>query len=732
MLDGWVDGPNANTLTQLDLRENGDLSAVLPPEVLDSVDAQPIFAAYRRYRVAAERDTLRPLDEAKLLVVGNEAVGKTSLIRYLVENEPRDPDERKTPGTAIHEKIETRTWSDEESGVALNVWDFGGQEIMHGTHRFFLTERSLYLLVLEARREDDRSVYDWLKTIRNRGGESPAIVVINKCDDDGKDLRLDETGLRQDYPAIVGFVRTSCDPNERASASIGQLRTLIASTIAIDERLKHVRDRIPRSWLRVKGEVTALARERRVLESRSFVELCEHPEGDDIDDDDVIHDVDEQRALLRLLHDLGVVVAHGLRDDAGAALREITLLDPNWLTGAIYTLLNSRAVGDQGGEFSRDDMKILLDPELYPTEWHEFILDMMQEPDIGLCFELPGERGKRYLVPEALPANEPDYEMWPEESLRFRYTYDSLARGLIPRFIVQSHRNLTDHPTRWRTGVVLGAVDCHILVRGDRDRQHIDIMVDGPANRRRSALNVVLNDLEAVHDLNPEIEPKALVPLIDEPNLNVSYQHLQILEDRYGLDHEFDPEDASRSDTVRELLEGVRRDRAQPTALDEDHMRGARLPRAKPPTPAPDEPPSSNDKADTDDKPSGGAQLDVFSSWRFFSIACGLGAVVIALIMVFVLSNESRVIFGWLVGLGILVTAFMLRMNPAFFYRRLLSYVIPAGLLTNAIGFSADLFVSSEPAKGGFRWDGSVSDWFFIAWAAVVGFLIMGDIFKNR
>ena len=67
--------------------------------------------------------------------------------------------------------------------MTLNIWDFGGQEIMHGTHRFFLTERSLYLLVLEDRREDDRSIYDWLKVIRNRGGNSPVMVVINKCDD---------------------------------------------------------------------------------------------------------------------------------------------------------------------------------------------------------------------------------------------------------------------------------------------------------------------------------------------------------------------------------------------------------------------------------------------------------------------------------------------------------------------------------------------------------------------
>ena len=448
-----------------------------------------------------------------------------------------------------------------KGGVTLNIWDFGGQEIMHGTHRFFLTARSLYLLVLEDRRQDDRSVYEWLKTIRNRGQDSPVIVVINKSDGGKQDLRLDQAGLRDDYPSIVDFIRTSCDPGKRAAASIQKLRELIARTLAEDERLKYVRDPIPQPWLRVKKAVAKMAREQRVLERSKFERLCEQP-GGKAHKGHAVTGADEQRALLRLLHDLGVVVAHGLERDAPSAKREITLLDPNWLTRAIYTLLNSPTVRDQDGEFARDQLEDLLNPALYPKHWHEFILGMMQDPDVGLCFPLTDSEEERYLVPEALPPTGPDYRgIWPPDSLRFRYQYDFLPPGLIPRFIVQAHRNLTDPPTRWRTGVVLGAAGCKVLVRGDRDNRRIDIEVCGPAERQRSALNVVLNDLEHVHGLNREIGAKALVPLPDQPELSVGYQHLLNLEERHRLDHTFDPEDADRSYTVRELLEGVRRDR---------------------------------------------------------------------------------------------------------------------------------------------------------------------------
>ena len=482
LLESWVDRPSAENLTHLDLQENGDLSSILPGEALDTTDAQSILAAYRRYRSAAEQDTLRPLNEAKLLVVGNEAVGKTSLIRYLLENAPRDPSEPKTPGTAIHERIDTRAWLASEGGVTLNIWDFGGQEIMYGTHRFFLTARSLYLLVLEDRRQDDRSVYDWLRTIRNRGDRSPVIVVINKSDEGKQDLRLDESSLLQDYPSIAAFVRTSCDPGESSAATIQKLREVIADTLENDERLKHVRDPIPQPWLRVKSAVAQMAREQRVLARRDFERLCEQTGSVAGSGNSAISDSDEQRALLRLLHDLGVVVAHGLERDAPSARRAITLLDPNWLTGAIYTLLNSLTVRDQGGEFARAQMVDLLDAGLYPTPRHEFVLGMMQDPEVGLCFELPGTDHERYLVPEVLPASEPDLlGIWPPNSLRFLYQYSFLPPGLIPRFIVQAHQNLTDTPTRWRTGVLLGAAGCKVLVRGDRDRRRIDIHVAAPA-----------------------------------------------------------------------------------------------------------------------------------------------------------------------------------------------------------------------------------------------------------
>lgn len=532
-------------LKTISLQENPIKS--LPTEILQTDDAQAIFSAYRRYADSQ----IKPLNEAKLLVVGNEAVGKTSLIRYLTLDKPRNLDEPKTVGVA-HERIETRKWHPAHDGPSLNVWDFGGQEISRETHKFFLTERSLYLLVLEDRRENDTSVYKWLRTISNRCGDSPIIIAINKCDDSQPKLLLDETGLLRDWPNLVAFVRTSCNRGDFAARSIIRLKSIIQDVLAKDMRLAHIHDMLPEPWRRVKDTVSELARAANVLTHREFTELCETAEGTE-----KIVDENEQRGLLRLLHDLGVIVAYGLSSDAPAAIRAVRLLDPNWLTEAIYRILTAGKIVLQNGVFRRGQLTELLPPDRYPPHHWEFILSMMQFDNLGLCFPLPGEKDA-YLVPEALPKNTPDYDYWPADSLRFRFEYDFLPSGLVPRLIVESHQKVTDD--RWRSGAVFAAAGCKILVRGNVDKHILDIQVSGPFAMKRSALNIILEDLKQVHALFPETKPVARVPLPDNPESSALYRQLLELEQSDGPDYMHAPEGARRKYRVGDLLDGVGRD----------------------------------------------------------------------------------------------------------------------------------------------------------------------------
>lgn len=194
-------------LTQLYLHGNPGLA--LPVEVLgppwDQVvrnEAKPkspkeILDWYFRNRAARAK---QPILEAKVILVGWGAVGKTSLRRRLIDGS-FSADEETT------HKIEITPWPVEigDDKVKLHVWDFGGQEIMHATHQFFLTKRSLYVLVL-AGREKMQGAQDaeyWLRLIQSFGGDSPALVILNKqhkcCFD------LNRQSLMEKYPFHQGL-----------------------------------------------------------------------------------------------------------------------------------------------------------------------------------------------------------------------------------------------------------------------------------------------------------------------------------------------------------------------------------------------------------------------------------------------------------------------------------------------------------------------------------------------
>src|ERR1044071_326436 len=168
-----------------------------------------------RYYFESRAEKGRSLLELKLLVVGRGKAGKTTLIKQLA-GEQVDKVESETHSIAIRELM----LDCPRGPVRTRAWDFGGQEILHSTHQFFLTERSLYLLVLEPRTGlAQRDAEYWLKLIETQGGASPVIVVLN-CSHK-RPWRIDEVKLRRKFPFIVDFIPTDALHGE----GIDQLRT---------------------------------------------------------------------------------------------------------------------------------------------------------------------------------------------------------------------------------------------------------------------------------------------------------------------------------------------------------------------------------------------------------------------------------------------------------------------------------------------------------------------------
>jgi nucleoside phosphorylase len=141
---------------------------------------------------------------------------------------------------------------------------------------------------------------------------------------------------------------------------------------------------------------------------------------------------------------------------------------------------------------------------------------------------------------------------------------------------------------------VLEAEGCRILVRGETARNRVEIQVAGKAGQR-AALSIVRSYFDAVHRYYAKLPFKARVPLPEQPEVDVGYDHLVQLEQEDGLDYTWRPEGADRKYSVRELLEGVRDDAARrhrphadwnaDPALDD--LGGATVPRPTRPTVSP-------------------------------------------------------------------------------------------------------------------------------------------------
>ncbi len=495
------------------------------PETADGVKPLPSFVTYfdRTLRES------RPLNEAKIILVGRGEVGKTSLVNRLVHN-TFNPEENKTEGIRITKWL-IRLRSD---ALTLHIWDFGGQEIMHATHQFFLTERSLYLLVLNGRHgQEDGEVEYWLRLIKGFGGDSPVIVVLNKVSHHLFDLN--RRALQQKYPNIKGFVLTDC----KDLCGIDDLRKAITEEV---DHLPLLREKFPAQWFRIKERLASMR--DNYLTFESYRKLCR-----DLGEPDP----KAQEDLARFLHSLGVALNY--RDDP--RLSDKHVLNPHWVTEGLYTVLNAKRLEEHKGQLSVADLARLLPSKDYPREMHGFLLELMRK--FELCFPIPDDPSL-YLVPELLGKDQPieAERLHPEDCLNFEYRYSVLPEGLLPCFIVRTH-SLSEGRQRWRTGVILEFDDNQALVKAalQDTPPRIIVNVTGAPDRRQNLLALIRSEFERIHARFPNLGVEEFVPLPWDPAVAIPWRKLRVLEEN-GVSKLMDVvgEEVIELD-VQELLTGV-------------------------------------------------------------------------------------------------------------------------------------------------------------------------------
>lgn len=453
---------------------NGNPLKTPPLEVCDKgIDA------IRDYFRQIEDEGKDRLYEAKLLIVGEGGAGKTTLARKI-----KNPDSELPSDDDTTRGIDVIHWDfPMETGQSfrVNIWDFGGQEIYKATHQFFLTERSLYALVADARKEDT-DFYYWLNVVELLSNGSPLLIIKNEKQD--RKRGINERQLRGQFANLKESLATNLATNRGLPDVLEKIKHYITSLPLVGAEL-------PKTWVNV----------RRALESRpdNYIKLDEYL---DICETNGITRPGDKLQLSGYLHDLGVCL-HFQKDPV---LKNIVILKTDWGTDAVYKVLDDKGVIAAHGMFSRAYVaKIWNDPK-YAGMQDELLQLMI---NFGLCYRIPGI-ADAYIAPQLLSGDQPEYDWDEEDNLILRYTYEFMPKGIITQLIVAMHKNIADQNCAWKSGVIFEKDGTKAEIIEHYDRREMKIRITG--KHRKELMTVVTWELERIHASYNRLRYKKLIP----------------------------------------------------------------------------------------------------------------------------------------------------------------------------------------------------------------------------
>ncbi len=341
-----------------------------PPEIV-----QQGHEAVLNYLREIEAQGEDHLYEAKVLILGDGGAGKTTLLRRLYQTDlPMPAEEESTKGIDIHRHTFTNAAG---RPFHLNVWDFGGQQIYHATHQFFLTKRSLYILVDDTRNssqavQDDGFKY-WLELIEALSEGSPVLIFQNEKA--GRSKSIDIAGIKGRFANVKDVYTGNLEHADAADKLAEAIRFHV-------QQLPHVGEAVPARWLEIRAELEERKQQDPYISRKDYFQIYgRHLE------------LDETKALQlsRYLHDLGVFLH--FQDDF--LLARYVFLKNEWATEAVFNVLDDEPTKARSGYFTRADCQRIWAHSTY-GDLHPELLALMEK--FELCYKLADQPTETWLA----------------------------------------------------------------------------------------------------------------------------------------------------------------------------------------------------------------------------------------------------------------------------------------------------------------------------------------------
>ncbi len=492
-----------NPLTQLQLFNN-------PLEDPPNSICNQGLDAVRQYFADKATTGEETLWRSKLMLVGEGRVGKTELRHRLLG---RPHGQAKTTEVLEIETVPLPHPTLPEVTMSLNCWDFGGQEVYHATHQFFLTGRSLFVYCFEAGKDWEAGrPYYWLDKISAVAPEAPVVIVATKGDERAAPA-LPWTDLKQRYSQLIGdgcfliTTRTS-ERKDQPGDGMAELLACLQHVAADRSLLPLMGESLPKAWVAGMKAVEQHPHDH-YLKQEVFCNLLEKAGVPTAS----LHTV------ATMLRDLGEILYYS--EETDAELQDWVIIKPSWVTRAAARILDSAGVQASTGVLTKEEMKQAWHG--YPEVMHPVLLDLMEKYD--LTYKIPEDASDRSLVVEQLPKSEVSAPTeWDalkpgtglgNHEMEMTFHLASMQAGIPTWFIARKHYyTMRKH---WRYGVFFADNREHpkhvALVRASTDPKEpvVRLTVRGPFPQTFFA--VMKEGLEAsIRDRYPQLIKQQTIP----------------------------------------------------------------------------------------------------------------------------------------------------------------------------------------------------------------------------
>ncbi|XP_053686186.1 leucine-rich repeat serine/threonine-protein kinase 1 isoform X3 [Sabethes cyaneus] len=500
----------------------------------------------------------RPYARMKLMVVGVQGIGKTSLLDQLRSEGPSRNKKQvdhwaKRMG---HKNINTKTsrginmstvgvdigdWICEKKlrghsthgPVVFRTWDFGGQKEYYATHQYFLSKRSLYLVLWRIidGRKGLAEVLQWLGNIQARAPNSPVIIVGTHYDAVGETLPAKKAEELQQVirdrfiavsdaekiglPRVLDSIEVSC----KTGHNIKLLANLIYDT-AFSLRPPGCKEpllyqRVPASYLALEDVVGTISGSLRqfgadpVLDAERYRQMV--TQEMQLRGFKGFRDWSELNQATMFLHDNGVLLHY---DDA--TLRDLYFLDPQWLCDMLAHVVTVREINPfaRTGVMKMDDLQHVFKSSCLGTSDNRgYIVSLLNKFEVALSWD-----ARTLLIPSLLPIE--------EDSTAERVVTVKIATR-SKGWVMRTRRNPMNTafpsyepvPSEPATPVLSTACDIQTLHRPERSISRLLLMSYFPSGFWSRLITRVLADdqvVEAIRCLYPLPKEAAADPDINQ------------------------------------------------------------------------------------------------------------------------------------------------------------------------------------------------------------------------